>query len=80
VVAWSTPAGAARRVSGTAGTVALPLSVAIGVAMLALGRGPVVGLLERLLLANVVGWAVALAVIIAAGHRQPTRAAFPAGP
>ncbi|GAB3801507.1 DUF998 domain-containing protein [Micromonospora zhanjiangensis] len=74
VVTWSAPPGAIRRWSGTALAVALPLSGAVGLAMLAVGRGTVTGLLERLLLADVLAWATILAMIISAGHRPPAPA------
>lgn len=62
---------AARRVSGAAATVALPLSTAVGLAMLTMGRGTAVGLLERLLLADILLWAICLAALLAgpAPHR-----------
>lgn len=73
VVAWLGPAAGPRRLSATAAAVALPVSATIGVAMLVLGRGPVVGLLERLLLADIALWATTLAAMVARvgrdGHR-----------
>lgn len=56
-----------RRLAVTALSGALPLSGAVGVAMLAVGRGTVVGVLERLLLALIVLWVAATAVRLAAG-------------
>lgn len=53
-----------RRLSTGAAVFALPLSATIGVAMLLLGRGPAVGVLERVLLTSVVLWAVAAAMAI----------------
>lgn len=67
-----------RRLSATAATVALPLSAAVGVAMLVVGRGSVVGLVERVLLADVALWMLASAVTI--GWRfSPARRALPRG-
>ncbi|MFC7550184.1 DUF998 domain-containing protein [Plantactinospora sp. GCM10030261] len=59
------------RVSVTAAAVALPLSAAVGLAMLTQGRGTTVGLLERLLLADIVWWAVCLATVLALSRSRP---------
>ncbi|RIV40938.1 DUF998 domain-containing protein [Micromonospora radicis] len=47
-----------RRIAAIAATVALPLAGAVGLAMLLIGRSTLVGLLERLLLAVAVSWAL----------------------
>jgi hypothetical protein len=54
-----------RRLSAGAAVVALPLSAVVGVAMLAIGRGALVGVTERLLLGVVAAWLVALAAWLA---------------
>lgn len=53
---------AVRRLAVTGAAGALPLSGAVGLGMLTLGRGMVVGVLERLLLALIVLWVAATAV------------------
>jgi hypothetical protein len=53
-----------RRLSRATATVALPLSAAVGLAMLLIGRSALVGLLERLLLTDVALWALASVVTI----------------
>lgn len=61
-------------VTGLAG--ALPLSGAVGVTMLTLGRGTLVGVLERLLLALIVLWVATTALHLAARRGvtgQPAR-------
>ncbi|TYC24946.1 DUF998 domain-containing protein [Micromonospora sp. MP36] len=50
-----------RRIAGVGVTLALPLSAAIGLAMLTVGRGGLVGVLERLLLAVAALWGLATA-------------------
>ena len=59
------PAGglslAAGGVSLAAAAVALPLSAVVGIGMLTVGRGALVGITERLLLAVVAGWLCYLA-------------------
>jgi Protein of unknown function (DUF998) len=57
------PAGlpAARGVSLAAAALALPLSAVVGVGMLTVGRGGVVGITERVLLAVIAGWLCYLA-------------------
>lgn len=57
-----------RRVAGVGALVALPLAGAVGLAMLTVGRGSVVGLLERLLLAGIVVWGLATAVLLGMGR------------
>ncbi|MEK8107588.1 DUF998 domain-containing protein [Micromonospora sp. M12] len=46
-----------RRLAGVAAALTLPLSAAVGLGMLVVGRGTVVGVLERLILALAVLWA-----------------------
>jgi hypothetical protein len=78
VAAWGHTARGVRRLSIGAAALALPLSVIIGVAILVVGRGPVVSVLERILLAIAVLWAFGSAVTIGfdgAGRRP----AAPAG-
>ncbi|MGC4782801.1 DUF998 domain-containing protein [Micromonospora zamorensis] len=67
-VSW--PAGPVlRRLAGLAATVALPLCAAVGLAMLVLGRGAVVGVLERLVLAVAVLWGLSTATALALARR-----------
>ncbi|MBG6102841.1 DUF998 domain-containing protein [Micromonospora vinacea] len=54
-----------RRLAGAAATLALPLCATVGLAMLVVGRGPVVGVLERLILALAVLWGVSTATALA---------------
>ncbi|MCZ7376268.1 DUF998 domain-containing protein [Micromonospora sp. WMMC250] len=62
----SGPAGpAVRRLAGPAAALALPLCAAVGLAMLVLGRGTFVGVLERLILGLAVLWGVATATALA---------------
>ncbi|MCG5470092.1 DUF998 domain-containing protein [Micromonospora sp. LAH09] len=69
-LAVSGPAGPVlRRLAGMAAVVALPLCATVGLAMLVLGRGPVVGVLERLVLAVAVLWGVATGTILALARR-----------
>jgi len=67
-VALAPVARSLRRLAAGSAAFALPLSATIGVAMLLLGRGRVVGVLERLLLAAVAVWAATTAVAIADGR------------
>jgi Protein of unknown function (DUF998) len=53
--------GVARGVSLAAAALALPLSAVVGVGMLSVGRGAVVGITERVLLAVIAGWLCYLA-------------------
>jgi hypothetical protein len=54
-----------RRISAGAAIVALPLSALAGIGLLAVGRGALVGVTERVLLAVVAAWLVALAGYLA---------------
>ncbi|GAB3082191.1 DUF998 domain-containing protein [Micromonospora schwarzwaldensis] len=58
-------AAALRRVAAVGVALALPLAGAVGLAMLLVGRGALVGVLERLLLAVAAGWGLATAVVLA---------------
>ncbi|MDG4779729.1 DUF998 domain-containing protein [Micromonospora sp. WMMD961] len=65
-LAVSGPAGpTVRRLAGVAAALTLPLCAAVGLAMLVLGRGTFVGVLERLILALAVLWGVATATALA---------------
>ncbi|WP_030489507.1 DUF998 domain-containing protein [Micromonospora chokoriensis] len=65
-LAVSGPAGpTVRRLAGVAAALTLPLCVTVGLAMLVIGRGPVVGVLERLILALTVLWGVTTATALA---------------
>ncbi|NYH45504.1 hypothetical protein HNR22_005231 [Micromonospora jinlongensis] len=69
-LAVSGPAGPVlRRLAGLAAAVSLPLCAAVGLAMLVLGRGAVVGVLERLVLAVAVLWGLATATALALARR-----------
>ncbi|MFI6272982.1 DUF998 domain-containing protein [Micromonospora zamorensis] len=69
-LAVSGPAGPVlRRLAGLAAAVALPLCAMVGLAMLVLGRGAVVGVLERLVLAVAVLWGLATATALALARR-----------
>lgn len=52
---------ALRRIAGLGVALALPLAATIALAMLTVGRGGLVGVLERLLLAVAVGWGLVTA-------------------
>ncbi|MFD1323777.1 DUF998 domain-containing protein [Micromonospora sonneratiae] len=67
-----------RRLSVLAAAFALPLSATVGIAILTLGRGRVVGVVERLLLANVMLWVLTAAVVVVIQHRRAVRL-FPRG-
>ncbi|MEQ4305456.1 DUF998 domain-containing protein [Plantactinospora sp. B6F1] len=54
-----------RRISAIAAAVALPLSAVAGLAMLLVGRSVLMGAVERLLLLDLAGWAVATALTMA---------------
>ncbi|MFI6265993.1 DUF998 domain-containing protein [Micromonospora sp. NPDC051006] len=56
--------GRLRRFSAIAAAVALPLCAAVGLAMLLVGRGALVGVLERLVLAIAVLWGLAAAATV----------------
>ncbi|MEW2145882.1 DUF998 domain-containing protein [Micromonospora vinacea] len=65
-LAVSGPAGpTVRRLAGAAATLALPLCATVGLAMLVIGRGSVVGVLERLILALAVLWGLSTATALA---------------
>ncbi|MET8261554.1 DUF998 domain-containing protein [Micromonospora sp. NPDC005205] len=65
-LAVSVPAGrTVRRLAGVAAVLALPLCATVGLAMLVIGRGPVVGVLERLILALAVLWGLGTATALA---------------
>ncbi|TQJ20929.1 uncharacterized protein DUF998 [Micromonospora sp. A202] len=69
-LAVSGPAGPVlRRLAGLAAAVALPLCAAVALAMLILGRGAVVGVLERLVLAVAVLWGLSTATVLALARR-----------
>ncbi|MEH0825685.1 DUF998 domain-containing protein [Micromonospora sp. CPCC 205739] len=71
-LAWSRAAPPAlRRVSALGGALAMPLAGAIALAMLVVGRGGLVGGLERVLLAVTVGWGLAAATVLGL-RREPT--------
>ncbi|WFE38963.1 DUF998 domain-containing protein [Micromonospora sp. WMMD998] len=55
---------ALRRVAAIGAALALPLSGAVGLAMLLVGRGTLVGLLERSLLTVTAAWGLATAVVL----------------
>ncbi len=57
-----------RRTAATATVLALPLAGAVGLSMLFVGRGSLVGVLERLLLAVAAGWGLATAATLARRH------------
>ncbi|MFE9192508.1 DUF998 domain-containing protein [Micromonospora sp. NPDC007208] len=65
-LAVSGPAGpTVRRLAGVAAALSLPLCATVGLAMLVIGRGPVVGVLERLILALAVLWGLSTATALA---------------
>ncbi|SCG69184.1 Protein of unknown function [Micromonospora echinaurantiaca] len=55
---------ALRRIAGLGAVLAVPLAAAIGLAILLVGRGGLVGTLERLLLAVVAGWGLVTATTL----------------
>ncbi|WP_431935140.1 DUF998 domain-containing protein [Micromonospora sp. RP3T] len=58
-------AGAAlRRVAAVGAALALPLAGAVGLAMLLVGRGTLVGVLERVLLGATAAWGLTTAVVL----------------
>lgn len=61
---------ALRRVAGVGAALALPLAGAVGLAMLLVGRGGLVGVLERLLLAVAAGWGLVTAAVLGLAHRR----------
>ncbi|MEH1168606.1 DUF998 domain-containing protein [Micromonospora sp. CPCC 205539] len=60
---------AVRRLAGATAALALPLSAAVGLAMLIIGRGAVVGVLERVVLALAVLWGLTTATALALARR-----------
>ncbi|MFF4879098.1 DUF998 domain-containing protein [Micromonospora sp. NPDC000668] len=69
-LALAGPAGrAVRWLAGGAAALALPLCATVGLAMLLVGRGEVVGVLERLILALAVLWGLATATVLALARR-----------
>ncbi|MFV2100349.1 DUF998 domain-containing protein [Micromonospora sp. LOL_024] len=75
-----------RRTGFVAAAVSLPVAGAVGLAMLLVGRSPLVAVLERLLLAVAAAWALATAGVLAVRDptalavRDPQVAAAPAAP
>ncbi|MFC0028347.1 DUF998 domain-containing protein [Micromonospora chaiyaphumensis] len=61
---------ALRRVAAVGAALALPLSGAVGLAMLLAGRGGLVGVLERLLLTVAAGWGLVTAAVLGLGQRR----------
>ncbi|MFG2108058.1 DUF998 domain-containing protein [Micromonospora chersina] len=61
---------ALRRVAAVGAALALPLSGAVGLAMLLAGRGGLVGVLERLLLAVAAGWGLVTAAVLGLARRR----------
>ncbi|MFJ8577578.1 DUF998 domain-containing protein [Micromonospora sp. NPDC093277] len=59
-----------RRAARVGAALALPLSAAIALAMLMVGRGSVVGVLERLLLLVAAGWGLATATVLGLARRS----------
>ncbi|WP_405112614.1 DUF998 domain-containing protein [Micromonospora sp. NBC_01405] len=70
-----------RRLAACGAAVSLPLAGAVGLAMLVVGRGTLVGVLERVLLAVCAAWGLATALALARrpdtgggpGRRRPRR-------
>jgi hypothetical protein len=60
-----------RRVSLLGASVAVPVSAAAGVAILAVGRGALTGVLERLALSACVLWVLSVAVVLGRPARPP---------
>ncbi|SCL33646.1 Protein of unknown function [Micromonospora pallida] len=69
VVLAPTAGTAPRRVAAVGALAALPLSAAVGLAMLLDGRGAVVGVLERLLLAETISWGLLTALLLTRARR-----------
>ncbi|TDC57201.1 DUF998 domain-containing protein [Micromonospora sp. KC207] len=59
-----------RRLAALGAALSLPLAAAVGLAMLLLGRGTVVGVLERVLLAVCAAWGLATATTLASHGRR----------
>ncbi|MEU6022104.1 DUF998 domain-containing protein [Micromonospora sp. NPDC047134] len=62
-----------RRTAGISLAAALPLAGALALAMLFIGRGPLAGVLERLLLLVIVSWGAVSALILATGSAAADR-------
>ncbi|WP_410813030.1 DUF998 domain-containing protein [Micromonospora sp. 067-2] len=60
---------AVRRLAGGVAGLALPLCAAVGLALLLVGRGELVGVLERLILALAVLWGLVTATVLALDRR-----------
>ncbi|OZV79354.1 hypothetical protein CA850_18390 [Micromonospora echinospora] len=73
VVLCSAAGTRVRRVAAVGALVALPLAAAVGLAMLIVGRSALVGVLERLLLAETVGWGLATAILLSLPSRPTSR-------
>jgi len=72
VLAVSQQAGpAVRRLAARTAALAFPLCAAVALAMLVVGRGTLVGVLERLVLALAVLWAMVTATVLAVGRFIP---------
>lgn len=63
--------GAQRRLAACAAGLTFPLGTVIGLAMLLIGRGPLVAVLERLLLAVAICWLLGTAGLLAARRQRP---------
>ncbi|MFC4020305.1 DUF998 domain-containing protein [Micromonospora sp. GCM10011542] len=59
-----------RRLAAGAAALALPLCAAVGLAMLIVGRGTLVGVLERLVLALTVLWGLTTATALAVARKE----------
>ncbi|MEV4655590.1 DUF998 domain-containing protein [Micromonospora sp. NPDC049301] len=69
-LAVSGPAGrAVRRLAGAAAALSLPLCATVGLAMLIVGRGATVAVLERLILAIAILWGLTTATALALTRR-----------
>ncbi|WP_433316855.1 DUF998 domain-containing protein [Micromonospora sp. CA-269861] len=76
-IAVSGPVGrTVRRLAAAAAVLALPLCATVGLAMLVIGRGPVVGVLERLILALAVLWGLSTATALALCKEPHARESF----
>ncbi|MGC4812312.1 DUF998 domain-containing protein [Micromonospora sp. DT228] len=61
---------AVRRLAGGSAALALPLCATVGLCMLVVGRGAVVGVLERVVLVLLVAWGLATATTLALDRGQ----------
>jgi hypothetical protein len=61
-----------RRVSRVGAVVVLPLVTAVGIALLAVGRGQITGVLERVVLVGVTAWTLAMCLTAARRARPPS--------